>query len=38
MTKYLEFNTPALPQAGELASAYKLKNHGLTHLDPVYWN
>jgi len=38
MTKYLEFDTPAIKHAGELASDYKLKNHGLVHLDRVYWN
>ncbi|MEE8386171.1 MAG: phosphoenolpyruvate carboxykinase (ATP) [Dehalococcoidia bacterium] len=36
--KYLEFNTPAGKQAKDLASDYGLKNHGLTHLDRVYWN
>jgi phosphoenolpyruvate carboxykinase (ATP) len=36
--KYLEFDTPASKQAGDLASDYKLKNHGLDHLDRVYWN
>ena len=38
MTKYLEFDTPAIKHAGELASDYRLKNHGLTHLDRVFWN
>lgn len=38
MNKYLEFNTPAQKQAGELAADYKLSNHGLDHLDRVYWN
>ena len=38
MSKYLEFNTPASKQARELASDYRLKNHGLTHLYSVYWN
>jgi phosphoenolpyruvate carboxykinase (ATP) len=38
MTKYLEFNTPALKDAKTLASDYGLQNHGLTHLDHVYWN
>ncbi|MCK4660354.1 MAG: phosphoenolpyruvate carboxykinase (ATP) [Phycisphaerae bacterium] len=38
MTKYLEFDTPAIKQAGDLASDYKLKNHGLIHLDRVFWN
>ncbi|UCG17389.1 MAG: phosphoenolpyruvate carboxykinase (ATP) [Phycisphaerales bacterium] len=38
MTKYLEFATPAAKQAGDLASDYRLKNHGLVHLDRVFWN
>jgi phosphoenolpyruvate carboxykinase (ATP) len=38
MTKYLEFETPALKHATELASDYKLANHGLVHLDFVFWN
>lgn len=38
MSKYLEFNTPAIKEAKELASDYSLKNHGLVHLDSVYWN
>ncbi len=38
MSKYLEFNTPALKQAKELASDFTLVNHGLIHLDTVYWN
>ncbi|MBD3337334.1 MAG: phosphoenolpyruvate carboxykinase (ATP), partial [Candidatus Eisenbacteria bacterium] len=38
MTKYLEFDTPAMKQAAELKSDYGLKNHGLLHLDRVYWN
>jgi len=36
--KYLEFDTPATKQAGELASDFGLENHGLTHLDRVFWN
>jgi len=36
--KYLEFKTPATKEAKELASEYGLKNHGLTHLDRVFWN
>jgi phosphoenolpyruvate carboxykinase (ATP) len=36
--KYLEFNTPATKEAMELASDYRLKNQGLTHLDRVFWN
>jgi phosphoenolpyruvate carboxykinase (ATP) len=38
MTKYLEFDTPAVKQAKDLASDYKLTNHGLVHLDRVFWN
>jgi len=38
MTKYLEFDTPALKHANELASDYKIKNHGLVYLDQVFWN
>jgi phosphoenolpyruvate carboxykinase (ATP) len=38
MSKYLEFNTPALKQALELASDFRLKNQNITNLDRVYWN
>ncbi len=38
MAKYLEFDTPAVKHAHELASAFKLDNHGLVHLDRVFWN
>lgn len=38
MSKYLEFNTPASKEAMELASDYRLKNHGLVYLDRAYWN
>ena len=38
MTKYLKFETPAQKHAGDLASDFGLENHGLTHLDRVYWN
>jgi phosphoenolpyruvate carboxykinase (ATP) len=38
MSKYLKFKTPATDQAGDLKSRYGLKNHGLVHLDRVYWN
>ena len=38
MAKYLEFDTPAIKQAGDLASDYRLKNHGLIYLDRVFWN
>ncbi len=36
--KYLEFNTPATKEAKELASDYKLKNHGLEYLERIFWN
>ncbi len=36
--KYLEFDTPAIKQAGDLASDFKLKNHGLIELERVFWN
>jgi phosphoenolpyruvate carboxykinase (ATP) len=38
MSKYLKFNTPALKEAKELASDFRLKDQGLTQLDRVYWN
>lgn len=38
MSKYLEFNTPATKEAKELASDFKLFNHGLVQLDRVFWN
>ena len=38
MPKYLEFDTPAAKQATDLKSDYGLKNHGLVHLDRVFWN
>jgi len=38
MSKYLHFDTPATKQAKDLASDYRLKNHGLLHLDRVFWN
>jgi len=38
MSKYLEFNTPAIKEKSELAADFRLKNQGLTHLDRVYWN
>jgi len=38
MSKYLKFETPAQKQATSLKSVYGLKNHGLVHLDRVYWN
>ncbi len=36
--KYLEFDTPASKQAGDLASDHKLHNLGLVHLEKVFWN
>ncbi len=36
--KYLEFKTPAQDHAKSLKSVYGLANHGLVHLDTVYWN
>jgi phosphoenolpyruvate carboxykinase (ATP) len=38
MSKYLHFDTPATKQAKDLASDFRLKNQGLTHLDRVFWN
>ncbi|MGE5861037.1 MAG: phosphoenolpyruvate carboxykinase (ATP), partial [Ignavibacteria bacterium] len=38
MSKYLEFNTPALKDAKALSSDFGLDNHGLLYLDNVYWN
>jgi phosphoenolpyruvate carboxykinase (ATP) len=38
MAKYLEFDTPACKHAKDLASIFKLENHGLSHLDRVFWN
>ena len=38
MSKYLKFKTPAAAQAEDLTSRYGLENHGLVHLDRVYWN
>lgn len=38
MSKYLKFETPAQKQAADLKSEYGLKNHGLVHLERVYWN
>ncbi|NOZ07553.1 MAG: hypothetical protein GXO91_01595, partial [FCB group bacterium] len=38
MTKYLKFDTPAIRHAKDLASDFKLSNHGLVHLDQVFWN
>jgi len=38
MSKYLKFDTPATAQAGDLKSRFGLENHGLIHLDQVFWN
>ncbi|MCK5742341.1 MAG: phosphoenolpyruvate carboxykinase (ATP) [Chlorobi bacterium] len=38
MSKYLKFDTPAMKHAGDLASIFKLKNHGLKELKKVFWN
>jgi len=38
MSKYLKFKTPATDQANDLKSRFGLENHGLVHLDRVYWN
>jgi phosphoenolpyruvate carboxykinase (ATP) len=38
MSKYLEFDTPGTKQAADLKSEYGLANHGLEHLDRVFWN
>lgn len=36
--KYLKIKTPASSHADELSSDFKLANHGLVHLDKVFWN
>ncbi len=36
--KYLEFKTPATDESMELASDFRLKDQGLTHLERVFWN
>jgi phosphoenolpyruvate carboxykinase (ATP) len=38
MNPYLDLASPAQPEAGKLASAYGLINHGLANLHRVYWN
>ncbi|MDX1283470.1 MAG: phosphoenolpyruvate carboxykinase (ATP) [Draconibacterium sp.] len=38
MSKYLKINSPSAKQAKALSSTYGLSNHGLKHLDRVYWN
>jgi phosphoenolpyruvate carboxykinase (ATP) len=38
MNPYLDLPSPALPEAGKLASVYGLGNHGLSNLHRIYWN
>ena len=38
MNIYLDVQSPAVKEAGVLASDYGLQNHGLTNLRRVYWN
>ena len=38
MNIYLDVQSPAVNQAGKLASSYGLQNHGLLNLRRVYWN
>jgi phosphoenolpyruvate carboxykinase (ATP) len=38
MSKYLKFATPAAAQAADLKSRFGISNHGLVHIDKVYWN
>ena len=38
MNIYLDVQSPAVQEAGTLASDYGLQNHGLTNLRRVYWN
>ena len=38
MNIYLDIQSPAVQEAGTLASDYGLQNHGLTNLRRVYWN
>jgi len=38
MNIYLDVASPAVREAGALASLYGLENHGLTNLRRVYWN
>ncbi len=38
MSKYLKIKSPSAKQARALASSFGLTNHGLKHLDTVYWN
>ncbi|MHB0969544.1 MAG: phosphoenolpyruvate carboxykinase (ATP) [Thermoanaerobaculia bacterium] len=38
MNLYLDVVSPAVKQAGNLASRFGLENHGLTSLRTIYWN
>jgi len=38
MNIYLDVQSPAVKEAGKLASAYGLANHGLVSLRRAYWN
>jgi phosphoenolpyruvate carboxykinase (ATP) len=38
MNPYVDIPSPAQAEAGKLASAYGLANHGLANLHRVYWN
>ncbi len=38
MNIYLDVQSPAVKEAGKLASNYGLENHGLVNLRRVYWN
>jgi len=38
MNIYLDLQSPAVKEAGELASTFGLANHGLVNLRRVYWN
>jgi len=38
MNIYLDVQSPAVKEAGKLASSYGLQNHGLTNLRRIYWN
>ena len=38
MNLYIDVQSPAVKQAGAMASLYGLEHHGLTNLRRVYWN
>ena len=38
MNIYYDIESPAWKEAGQSASDFGLKNHGLTNLRKVYWN